>query len=165
MMSGGEPHDAFRALCSPQRRHRGGPDHVPAGTPLPPGRAEFVISPPRRHAAASAGVGSARNASPLARTACKVAADLRAAATTAFLCPVLAFSSRPQRLRALSGRERVSAVSAASQRQVRSKEPPHLEMRPDTSVPPGWQRLGVSPTQAPAARALWNSVESSTVPA
>lgn len=101
------------AVWSPQRAYRDGPDHVPAGTPLPPGRAEPVIWPLRRHAA-FARAGSAQNAAPFAHIACKMTASLRATATTAVLCPFFAFSVRPQRFRALSDRARVSTVLAAS---------------------------------------------------
>ncbi len=116
------PHDGFRwgnltmsanAVFSPRRAYRDGPDHVPAGTPLPPGRAELVISLLYRHAAL-ARAGSAQNASPLDHIACRMAESLRATATTAFLWPLLAFSISPHRLKALSERERVSTWLAAS---------------------------------------------------
>ena len=101
------------AVSSPRRAYRDDPGHVPAGTPSPPGPAELVISLLCHHAA-SAGTGSARNASPLFHMAWRTTESLRATATTAFLWPFLAFSIRPHRFRALSDRERVSTVLAAS---------------------------------------------------
>lgn len=58
--------------------------------------------------AALARAGSAQNASPLDHIACRMTASFRATATTAFLCPFLAFKPRPQRFRAESDLERVS---------------------------------------------------------
>ena len=101
------------AVQWPQRAYRAGPDHVPAGTPSSARRAELAVSLLRRHAA-TAPSGSARNASPLDHIACRMTASLRATATTAFLCPFLALSISPQRLSALSLRERVSTWLAAS---------------------------------------------------
>jgi hypothetical protein len=101
------------AVFSPRRAYRDSPDHVPAGTPLPPGQAELVIPLLRRHAAL-ARAGSAQNASPLFHMAWRMTESLRATATTAFLWPFFAFSISPHRLKALSDRERVNTWLAAS---------------------------------------------------
>ncbi|HEY8610500.1 MAG TPA: hypothetical protein VIL69_04320 [Roseomonas sp.] len=57
---------------------------------------------------ALARTGSAQNASPLDHIACRMTATFRATATTAFLCPFLAFKLRFQRIRAESDLERVN---------------------------------------------------------
>src|SRR6516162_3983593 len=55
-----------------------------------------------------AGIGSVQNVVPVFHIACRITANLRATATTAFLCPFRALSISPQLLSAVAVRERAN---------------------------------------------------------
>ena len=116
----GQPHDGLRdgiplCLFIAVRDGRGGrsvviPTSSRQGRQLRLRRRDA----PAAAAQAAATTASVLNGSPLAHIACRTTASILATATTARLCPSLAFRPRPQRLSAVSGRERVSTAFAAS---------------------------------------------------